>query len=408
MPAIHLRLGLLSAALAIFASTSVNAADQKKYDIGATDTEIKIGNIMPYSGPASSYSVIGKTEAAYFNKINAEGGINGRKINFISYDDGYSPPKTVEQARKLVESDEVLLIFNSLGTPPNSAIHKYMNSKKVPQLFVATGATKWNDPREFPWTMGWQPNYQSETQIYAKYILKNFPNAKIGVLYQNDDYGKDYLKGLKDGLGSKASMIVREESYETTEPTIDSHIVNLKAAGADVFVDLSIPKFAAQAIKKAAEIGWKPEHFLNSVSSSISATIKPAGFDNSQGIISSAYLKDPNAPQWKDDADIKGWNAFLDKYYPEANRADAFVVYGYAIAQNMAYVLKQCGDDLTRENVMKQAASMHNYVVAGLLPGVKINTSATDFAPISQLQLMRFKGDTWELFGDIISSDVGG
>jgi branched-chain amino acid transport system substrate-binding protein len=408
MPAIHLRLGLISAALAILVSTSVNAADQKKYDIGATDAEVKIGNIMPYSGPASSYSVIGKTEAAYFNKINAEGGINGRKINFISYDDGYSPPKTVEQARKLVESDEVLLIFNSLGTPPNSAIHKYMNSKKVPQLFVATGATKWNDPKEFPWTMGWQPNYQSETQIYAKYILKNYPNAKIGVLYQNDDYGKDYLKGLKDGLGSKVSMIVAEESYETTEPTIDSHIVNLKASGADVFVDLSIPKFAAQAIKKIAEIGWKPVHFLNSVSSSISATIKPAGFDNSQGIISATYLKDPNDPQWKGDPDIKGWNAFLDKYYPEANRADAFVIYGYAVAQTMVHVLKQCGNDLTRQNVMKQAASMHDFVVAGLLPGVKINTSATDFAPISQLQLMRMKGDSWERFGDVISGDVSG
>jgi branched-chain amino acid transport system substrate-binding protein len=408
MPAIHLRLGLLSAALAILASTSVNAADQKKYDVGATDTEIKVGNIMPYSGPASSYSVIGKTEAAYFNKINAEGGINGRKINFISYDDGYSPPKTVEQARKLVDSDEVLLIFNSLGTPPNSAIHKYMNSKKVPQLFVATGATKWNDPRDFPWTMGWQPNYQSETQIYAKYILKNYPNAKIGVLYQNDDYGKDYLKGLKDGLGSKVSMIVREESYETTEPTIDSHIVNLKAAGADVFVDISIPKFAAQAITKSNEIGWKPVHFLNSVSSSVSATMKPAGFDKSQGIISSLYLKDPTDPQWKDDADIKGWNAFLDKYYPEANRSDAFVIYGYAVAQTMAHVLKECGDDLTRANIMKQAASMHDYTVAGLLPGVKINTSATDFAPISQLQLMRFKGDTWERFGEVINSDVGG
>ena len=406
MPAIPLRLGLLSAALAILASTSVNAADQKKYDIGATDTEIKLGNIMPYSGPASSYSVIGKTEAAYFSKINAEGGINGRKINFISYDDGYSPPKTVEQARKLVESDEVLLIFNSLGTPPNSAIHKYMNSKKVPQLFVATGATKWNDAKEFPWTMGWQPNYQSETQIYAKYILKNFPNAKIGVLYQNDDYGKDYLKGLKDGLGSKASMIVAEEPYETTEPTIDSHLLNLKASGADVFVDLSIPKFAAQAIKKAAEVQWKPVHFLNSVSSSITATIKPAGFDNAQGIITSEYLKDPTDPQWKDDSDIKAWNAFLDKYYPEANRADAFVIYGYAVAQSMVQVLKRCGNDLTRANVMKQAASMHDAVVAGLLPGVKINTSATDFAPISQLQLAKFKGNTWERFGDVISSDV--
>jgi branched-chain amino acid transport system substrate-binding protein len=408
MPAIRSRLAALSAALAILGATSVNAADQKKYDAGATDTEIKIGNIMPYSGPASSYSVIGKTEAAYFNKVNAEGGINGRKINFISYDDGYSPPKTVEQARKLVESDEVLLIFNSLGTPPNSAIHKYMNAKKVPQLFVATGATKWNDPRQFPWTMGWQPSYQSETQIYAKYILKNYPNAKIGVLYQNDDYGKDYLKGLKDGLGSKVSMIVAEESYETTEPTIDSHILNLKASGADVFVDLSIPKFAAQAIKKAAEIEWKPVHFLNGVSSSITATIKPAGFDNAQGIITSEYLKDPTDPQWKDDAEIKAWNAFLDKYYPEANRADAFVIYGYAVAQSMVQVLKRCGDDLTRANVMKQAASMHDAVVAGLLPGVKINTSPTDFAPISQLQLAKLKGNTWERFGDIISSDVGG
>jgi branched-chain amino acid transport system substrate-binding protein len=414
MPAIRLRLAALSAALAmlgiaVFGSTSVNAAEQKRYDVGATDTEIKIGNIMPYSGPASSYSVIGKTEAAYFNKVNAEGGINGRKINFISYDDGYSPPKTVEQARKLVESDEVLLIFNSLGTPPNSAIQKYMNGKKVPQLFVATGATKWNDPGEFPWTMGWQPSYQSETQIYAKYILKNYPNARIGVLYQNDDYGKDYLKGLKDGLGSKAaSMIVAQESYETTEPTIDSHILNLKASGADVFVDLSIPKFAAQAIKKAAEIEWKPVHFLNSVSSSITATIKPAGFDNAQGIITAEYLKDPTDPQWKDDTEIKAWNAFLDKYYPEANRADAFVIYGYAVAQSMVQVLKRCGDDLTRANVMKQAASMHDDVVAGLLPGVKINTSPSDFAPISQLQLARFKGGTWERFGDIISSDVGG
>jgi branched-chain amino acid transport system substrate-binding protein len=414
MPAIRLRLAALSAALAIlgiavFGSTSVNAADQKRYDVGATDTEIKLGNIMPYSGPASSYSVIGKTEAAYFNKVNAEGGINGRKINFISYDDGYSPPKTVEQARKLVESDEVLLIFNSLGTPPNSAIQKYMNGKKVPQLFVATGATKWNDPGEFPWTMGWQPSYQSETQIYAKYILKNYPNARIGVLYQNDDYGKDYLKGLKDGLGSKAaSMIVAQESYETTEPTIDSHILNLKASGADVFVDLSIPKFAAQAIKKAAEIEWKPVHFLNSVSSSITATIKPAGFDNAQGIITAEYLKDPTDPQWKDDTEIKAWNAFLDKYYAEANRSDAFVIYGYAVAQSMVQVLKACGDDLTRANVMKQAASMHDAVVAGLLPGVKINTSPTDFAPISQLQLAKLKGDTWERFGDIISSDVGG
>src|SRR5215469_8504410 len=403
-----MRAAIVSTAFAMLAASTSGALAQKKYDTGATDTEIKIGNIMPYSGPASAYGVIGKTEAAYFNKINAEGGINGRKINFISYDDGYSPPKTVEQARKLVESDEVLLIFNSLGTPPNSAIQKYMNLKKVPQLFVATGATKWNDPREFPWTMGWQPSYQSESQIYAKYILKNYPNAKIAVLYQDDDYGKDYLKGLKDGLGSKVSMIVAQESYETTEPTIDSHILNLKASGADVFVDLSIPKFAAQAIKKAAEIEWKPVHFLNSVSSSITATIKPAGFDNAQGIITAEYLKDPTDRQWKEDPEIKTWNAFLDKYYPEANRSDAFVIYGYAVAQSMVGVLKRCGDDLTRANVMKQAASMHDAVVAGLLPGVKINTSPTDFAPISQLQLAKLKGDTWERFGDIISSDVGG
>src|SRR5690349_158991 len=293
MPVIVTRLAIASTALMLFAASSTGAFAQKKYDTGATDTEIKIGNIMPYSGPASAYGVIGKTEAAYFKKINDAGGINGRKINFISYDDGYSPPKTVEQARKLVESDEVLFIFNSLGTPPNSAIQKYMNSKKVPQLFVATGATKWNDPKDFPWTMGWQPNYQSETQIYAKYILKNYPNAKIGVLYQNDDYGKDYLKGLKDGLGSKTSMIVLEESYEVSEPTIDSHIVKLKAAGADVFINITTPKFAAQAIKKNAEIGWKPLHFLNNVSASVGAVMKPAGFENAQDIISSQYLKDP-------------------------------------------------------------------------------------------------------------------
>jgi len=409
MPAVHLRLGAISAALAILAATSSAALAQKKYDIGATDTEIKLGNIMPYSGPASSYGVIGKTEEAYFRKINAEGGINGRKINFISYDDGYSPPKTVEQARKLVESDEVLLIFNSLGTPPNSAIQKYMNTKEVPQLFVATGATKWNDPKDFPWTMGWQPSYQSETHIFAKYILENKPNARIAVLYQNDDYGKDYLKGLKDGLGAKAaSMIVAEESYETTEPTIDSHIVKLKSSDADVFVNISIPKFAAQAIKKNAEIEWKPLHLLNSVSSSIGAAIKPAWFDSTQNIITSAYLKDPTDPQWKDDAGMKTFNAFLDKYYPEANRNDAFVVYGYSVAQTMVYVLKQCGDDLTRANVMKQAASIEGLKLDGLLPGVTIKTSATDFAPIEQLQLQKLQGETWHRFGDIISAEVGG
>src|SRR5712664_3951428 len=317
MPVATSRLAIASAAFIILAASSSGALAQKKYDTGATDAEIKIGNIMPYSGPASAYGVIGKTEEAYFKKINAAGGINGRKINFISYDDGYSPPKTVEQARKLVESDEVLFIFNSLGTPPNSAIHKYMNSKKVPQLFVATGATKWNDAKDFPWTMGWQPNYQSESRIYAKYLLKEKPNAKIAVLYQNDDYGKDYLKGLKDGLGAKAaSMIVAEESYETTEPTIDSHIVKLKSTGADVFFNVTTPKFAAQGIKKIAEIEWKQLHFLNNVSASIGSVIKPAGPENAQGIISAAYLKDASDPQWNSDPGMKEFYAFLEKDFP--------------------------------------------------------------------------------------------
>jgi branched-chain amino acid transport system substrate-binding protein len=409
MPVATSRLAIASAAFIVLAASSSGVLAQKKYDVGATDSEIKIGNIMPYSGPASAYGVIGKTEEAYFRKINAEGGINGRKINFVSYDDGYSPPKTVEQARKLVESDEVLLIFNSLGTAMNSAIQKYMNAKKIPQLFVATGATKWNDPKEFPWTMGWQPNYQSETQIYAKYILKEYPNAKIAVMYQNDDYGKDYLKGLKDGLGAKAaSMITAEESYETSEPTIDTHIVKLKSTNADVFINVASPKFAAQAIKKMAEVQWKPVHFLNNVSGSIGGVITPAGPENAQGIISSAYLKDPTDPQWKNDAGMKAWNEFLDKYFPEANRTDASVIYGYTVTQTLVHVLKQCGDNLTRENVMKQAAGIQDLELGGLLPGIKVNTSATDFAPLSQLQLMRFKGDTWERFGDIISADVGG
>jgi branched-chain amino acid transport system substrate-binding protein len=409
MSALRLRLVAFSAAAALLAASSGGALAQKKYDTGATDTEIKIGNIMPYSGPASAYGVIGTTEAKYFQKINAEGGINGRKINFISYDDVYSPPKTVEQARKLVESDEVLFIFNPLGTPPNTAIQKYMNTKKVPQLFVATGATKWNDPKDFPWTMGWQPNYQSESRIYAKYILKEKPNAKIAVLYQNDDYGKDYLKGLKDGLGAKAaSMIIAEESYETSEPSIDGHIVKLKSLNADVFFNVTTPKFAAQAIKKMAEIEWKPLHFLNNVSASIGSVIKPAGFENSQNIISSNYLKDPTDPQWKNDAGMKAWNEFLDKYFPEANRTDASVMYAYIVTQGIVHVLKACGDDLTRENIMKQAASIKDLELGGLLPGIKVNTSASDFAPLSQLRLMRFKGDTWELFGDILSADVGG
>ena len=408
MPAFRDRLQVLSATIIVLAATSTGAIAQKKYDTGATDTEIKIGNIMPYSGPASAYGVIGKTEAAYFKKINAEGGINGRKINFISYDDAYSPPKAVEQARKLVESDEVLFIFNPLGTPSNSAIQKYMNEKKVPQLFVSTGATKWNDPKHFPWTMGWIPNYQSEGRIYAQYILKERPTGKIGILYQNDDYGKDYVKGIRDGLGAKAaSMIVGEESYETATPTIDSHVVALKSEGADIFISITTPKFAAQSIKKVAELGWKPLFILNSVGSSTGAVMRPAGIENGQNIISSAYNKDPTDPQWKDDVGIKHFDAFLAKYFPEGNREDSSVVIGYNYAQTMIHVLQACGDDLTRENIMKQAASIKGLQLEGVLPGITINTSATDFAPIKQFQLRKFKGERWELFGDVITTEVG-
>ena len=388
---------LLAAALA---SPAALAA---KYDTGASDKEIKIGNINPYSGPASAYGTIGKTIAAYFKMVNDHGGINGRKIEFISYDDGYSPPKTVEMARKLVEQDQVLFIFQSLGTPPNSAIHKYMNAKKVPQLFVATGATKWNDPKDFPWTMGWQPNYQTESHIYAKYILANKPAAKIGILYQNDDYGKDYLKGFKDGLGAKASsMIVKEVSYETSDPTVDSQVVQLQASGADTFFNITTPKFAAQAIRKAYDTGWKPTQYLNNVSASIGAVLKPAGFEKCVGIISTAYYKDASDPQWKNDPAVKEWEAFMAKYYPEGNLADGSNQYGYAVAQTMVQVLKQAGDNLTRANIMKQAASLHNYRPEMLLPGIRINTSATDFAPIESEQLIKFDGKEWVRFGPII------
>ncbi|MGF6307384.1 branched-chain amino acid transport system substrate-binding protein [Bradyrhizobium sp. i1.8.4] len=399
----------LTALLSAFALilTSCNAAlAQKKYDTGASDTEIKIGNIMPYSGPASAYGVIGRTEAAYFKMINQSGGINGRKITFISYDDGYSPPKTVEQARKLVEDDEVLLLFGSVGTAGNAAIRKYMNEKQVPQLFIASGASKWNDPRNYPWTMGWQPSYQDEARVYAKYIMKHKPDAKVAVLYQNDDFGKDYLKGLKDAFGDKASMIVAEETYETSEPTIDNHIVKLKAAGADTFISITSPKFAAQAIKKAAEIAWTPLQFVANVSASVGGVMQPAGFENSQGILSASYLKDGADPQWDKDPGMERFLAFLKKDYPDANKLDGATSYGYAAAQTMARVLEMCGDDLTRANIMKQAASLKDYVPGTLLPGISINTSATDFAPIKQLRLMRFKGEKWELFGDIISSNL--
>jgi branched-chain amino acid transport system substrate-binding protein len=386
--------------------TGSAALAQKTYDTGATDTEIKIGNTIPYSGPASAYGVIGKSLAAYFNKVNAEGGINGRKINFISYDDAATPPKTVEQVRKLVEGDEVLLLLNTLGTAPNVAIQKYLTQKKVPQMFVATGATRWDDPKNFPWTMGWQPNYQTEAKIYAQYLLKEKPNAKVALLTQNDDFGKDYLKGFKDGLGEKAkTMIVSESTYELMDPTVDSHIVKFKLAGADTFFNVGSPKFAAQAIRKAAEIGWKPLQFLTNVSVSVGAVLKPAGLDNAQGIISAAYLKDLTDPQWKDDAGIKAFDEFLKSYYPEGNRQDTAVLFGYGVAQTMVQVLKQAGDNLTRENLMKEAANLKNFEVGVLLPGIKINTSPTDFAPISAVQLQRFKGEAWERFGGVMSSD---
>jgi branched-chain amino acid transport system substrate-binding protein len=383
------------------------ALAQKKYDTGATDTEIKIGHIGPYSGPASAYGSIGKAIGAYFNKVNAEGGINGRKITFITYDDGYSPPKTVEQARKLVESDEVLLIFNSLGTAHNAAIARYMNSKKVPQLFVATGATRFGDSANAPWTMGWQPNYQSEGRVYGKYVLQNHPQGKIAILYQNDDYGKDYIKGLKDAIGDKIK-IVAELPYEPTDPTIDSQIVSLKASGADIFFNVATPKFAAQAIRKAAEIGWKPVHLLNSVSASIGSVLKPAGVEAAKGILTSSYLKDANDPRWKDDAAMKEWGAFMQKYHADGDRTNVFTIYGYLVAQTLEHVLKQAGNDLTRENVMKQAASLKDVEFGMLLPGIKLNTSAKDYFPLEQLQMARFNGESFDLFGPILSGDIDG
>jgi branched-chain amino acid transport system substrate-binding protein len=398
---------MVAAIVSAAAITATPGVAQKRYDPGATDTEIKIGNIVPYSGPASGYAEIGKTEAAYFRKVNADGGINGRKINFISYDDAYSPPKTVEQARKLVESDEVLLIFQPLGTPSNNAIQRYMNAKKVPQLFAATGATKWNDPQHFPWTMGWQPSYQSEGRIYAEYLLKTQPQGKIGILYQNDDYGKDYVKGLKDGLHGKMS-IVAEAPYEVSDPTIDSQIINLKASGANVFFDVTTPKFAAQAIKKSAEIDWKPIHLLNLVSNSVGGVLKPAGLDNAKGVLSTAFLKDPTDPTWKDDETYREWFAFMDKYYPDGDKTSVFTVYGYAAAQTLTAVLKQCGENLTRDNVMKQAANLKNLEVRMMLPGVRINTGPNDFAPIKQMQMERFNGERWELFGPVMGAEVGG
>ncbi|HEV2546506.1 MAG TPA: ABC transporter substrate-binding protein [Stellaceae bacterium] len=381
------------------------AAAEKKYAPGVSDTEIKIGQTMPYSGPASSYGTIGKAEAAYFKMINEQGGVNGRKINLISLDDGYSPPKTVEQIRRLVEQEQVAFTFNTLGTPTNTAIQKYMNDRKVPHLFVATGATKWGDPEHFPWTMGWQPAYQIEGHIFAKYILDHAPNAKVAVLYQNDDYGKDYVKGLKDGLGDKATkLILTEVTYETSDPTIDSQIVSLQSSGADLFYDVTIPKFAAQAIRKTYDIGWKPLHLLNSVAASVSATLEPAGIEKSVGIISLFYFKDPTDPQWQNDKGYKEWVAWMKKYYPDGDLADGFNVYAYNVAQGLVQVLKQCGDDLSRENIMKQAANL-NMELPMLLPGVKVSTGPKQFFPIREMQLAKFNGKIWELFGDVVKTE---
>ncbi len=393
---------MLLGLVAWVAATS-NTLAQKKYDSGASDTEIKIGNTNPYSGPASAYGTIARSEAAYFKMINEQGGVNGRKINFISLDDAYSPPKTVEQVRRLVEQEEVLFIFQSLGTPTNTAIHKYMNAKKVPQLFVATGATKWGDPQNFPWTMGWQPNYQTEAHLYAKYLLQNKPDAKIAVLYQNDDYGKDYVKGLHDGLGSQADrLIAKEVSYEVTDPTVDSQIVTLQASGADTLFIIAIPKFAAQAIRKTYDVGWKPLTFVNNVSSSVATVLQPAGLEKSIGLITALYAKDPTDPQWANDPPMKNWLAWMKKYYPEGDIKDFNNVYGYAVAQTLIQVLKQCGDDLSRQNIMTQAANLKNFEVSVLLPGIRINTSPTDFYPIEQVQLARFDGKRWVLFGEVL------
>jgi branched-chain amino acid transport system substrate-binding protein len=394
---------LATAAAVAIALSASSAYAQKKYDTGATDTEIKIGQTVPFSGPASPYASIGKAQAAYFNMINAQGGVNGRKINLIQYDDAYSPPKAVEQVRKLVESDEVLLTFQIIGTPSNAAVQKYLNSKKVPQLFAATGASKFTDPKNFPWTLGFNPNYFVEGRIYGQYILKEHPNAKIGVLYQNDDLGKDYLNGIKAGLGDKAAkMIVAEASYEVSDPTIDSQVLKIKDSGADLFFSASTPKQAAQAIKKIAELGWHPIHIVDINATSVGAVLQPAGLDASKGLISTNYGKDPLDPTWKDDAGMKKYFDFMAKYYPEGDKNSNFNTYGYSTAQLMVHVLKQCGDDLTRENVLKQATNLKDVQLDLALPGIRGNTTPNDYRVNKQLQMMKFNGERWELFGPII------
>jgi len=397
---------LVSVLLVMVGAAVLASCQQKQQAPGVTATVIKLGQTMPYSGPASAYGAIGKAEVAYFQMINDQGGINGRKVNLISLDDAYSPPRTVEQIRKLVEEEQVLALFQTLGTPTNSAIHDYVNSKKVPHLFLATGATKWGDPKHFPWTIGFQPSYQTEAKIYASYILKEKPDAKIAVLYQNDDYGKDYVHGLKDGLGDKAAtMIVGEVSYEVTDPTIDSQIVSLKASGADVFFNVTTPKFAAQAIRKAHDIGWQPLHIINNVSSSVGAVMTPAGVDKSVGLVTALYLKDPTDPQWESDPGMQHWHEFMSKYMPGADVSDFNYVYGYGAAQLMTLVLKNCGDDLSRENLMKQATSLKDVTLDVTLPGIKYNTGPDDYFLVEQLQLARFDGTRWVLFGDVIGHE---
>ena len=390
-------LALLSGSTAAFA--------QKKYSDGATDTEIKLGHTGPYSGPASSYGAIGKCIEAYWKSVNAAGGINGRKVNFITLDDGYNPAKIVELVRQLVEQEKVLCTFNTLGTPTNTAIHKYMNQKKVPMLYVATGASKWGKPKEFPWTMGYQPDYHTEGAIYAKHVLANVKDPKIGVLMQNDDYGKDYFGGFKEGLGKDADKIVKHVTFEVTDPTVDSQVIQLKDSGANVFFNIATPKAAAQAIRKAADLGWKPAQYLNNVSASVGSVMKPAGLENSQGIITAQYLKDPTDKQWENTEDFKAWVAWMDKWMPGANKADANYVYGFSVATLMHETLKKCGNELTRDNVMKQAANYQKFKLPLLLPGITINTSATDYYPIQSVQLARFKGETWDLFGDVMSAE---
>jgi branched-chain amino acid transport system substrate-binding protein len=387
------------------AMPSVHA--QKQYDPGTTDTEIKIGQTVPFSGPASAYATIGKTQAAYFNMINEQGGVNGRKINLIQYDDAYSPPKAVEQVRKLVESDEVLLTFQIIGTPSNAAVQKYLNAKKVPQLFAATGASKFTDPKNFPWTLGFNPNYFVEGRIYGQYILKQYPNAKVGVLYQNDDMGRDYLNGIKSSLGDKAAtMIVAEASYEVSDPTVDSQILKLKSAGVDLLFSASTPKFAAQTIKKNAELGWKPVHILDINATSVGAVMQPAGLEASKGVISVNYGKDPLDPTWKDDPGMKKYFDFMAKYYPEGDKNSSLNTYGYGTAQLMVHVLKQCGDDLTRENVLKQATNLKDVQLDLALPGISASTTPNDYRVNKQLQMMKFNGERWEMFGPILE-DTG-